>query len=381
MRELNEIRADIDQVDRQLVELYEKRMNLTEQVAEYKISAGKKVFDKEREQQKLNSVTELVTDSNLKRGGKELFEQLMSRSRKRQYQMMLEKGVSPRITFEEVDGLPQQRPRIVYQGVEGAYSHLAMRSYFPDSSNSFHVATWRDAMEAISSGQADYAVLPIENSTAGSVTENYDLLAEYDHYIVGEQIVKAEHCLLGYPGATMEDIDAVYSHPQALMQCSRFLEEHRSWESKSMKNTAGSALKVKEDGRKNQAAIASSLTAELYGLTILQQGIQDNPNNCTRFVIVTGKKMYFKGAGKISLCFEIPHTSGSLYHILSHFMYNDINMTKIESRPLGEKNGDESKWEYRFFVDIEGNLNDSAVQNALQGLREETENLRILGNY
>lgn len=381
MRDLNEIRADIDQVDRELVNLYEKRMNLTEQVAEYKISAGKKVFDPVRERQKLDSVTELVSDETLKRGGRELFEQLMSMSRKRQYQLMLEKGVAPGITFEEVEKLPQKQPRIVYQGVEGAYSHLAMRSYFEDSSNNYHVETWRDAMEAIASGEADYAVLPIENSTAGSVSENYDLLAEYDHYIIGEQIVKVEHCLLGCPGATLEDIDTVYSHPQALMQCSGYLEEHRSWESKSQKNTAGSALKVKEDGKKNQAAIASSLTAELYGLDILQQGIQDNANNCTRFVIVTGKKIYLKGAGKISLCFEIPHTSGSLYRILSHFMYNDINMTKIESRPMGERNGDESKWEYRFFVDIEGNLQESSVQNALQGLREEAENLRILGNY
>ena len=231
-------------------------------------------------------------------------------------------------------------------------------------------------MEAIKNGEADYAVLPIENSSAGSVRENYDLLVEYDHCIVGEQIIKIEHVLLGLPEAELSDIDQVYSHPQALMQCSKILEEHRDWEKISLKNTAVSAKKVKEDGKKNQAAIASKLTAELYGLKILKENLSNNADNYTRFIIVTGKHVFEKDAKKVSICFELPHKSGSLYNILSHMIYNDLNMCKIESRPIPERN-----WEYHFFVDFEGNLNDSAVKNAIRGMMEEAVNFKILGNY
>lgn len=231
-------------------------------------------------------------------------------------------------------------------------------------------------MEAIQNGEADYAVLPIENSSAGSVTQNYDLLVEYDNCIVGEQIIRIEHVLLGLPEAELADITQVYSHPQALMQCSKVLEERRKWEKISVKNTAVAAKKVMEDGEKNQAAIAGRLTAELYGLKILKENLANNENNYTRFIIVTGRHVYEKKAGKISICFEIPHESGSLYQMISHFIFNGINMTKIESRPIQGRN-----WEYRFFIDFEGNLNDSAVLNALGGLKKETNKLKILGNY
>ena len=376
MKDLLEIRKDIDEVDAKLVALYAKRMELAEQVAEYKISAGKQVFDKKREEEKLAKVTGLVEEPFLQEGVKELFEQIMSISRKRQYQLLAEHGLGTRTDFSQVDRLPNEEVRIVYQGEEGANSQLAMKAYFGEGAQGEHVETWRDAMDAIASHRADYAVLPIENSSAGIVSENYDLLVEYNNVIVGEQIIKIDHCLLGLPEAQLSDIKRVYSHPQALMQCGRYLEEHREWEKHSVKNTAVAAKKVKEDGCIEQAAIASKPNADIYGLKILKEEFQNNVNNSTRFVIVAGKKIFVKDAKKISICFEIPHESGSLYHTLSHFIYNNLNMNKIESRPIQKRN-----WEYRFFIDIEGNLNDSAVQNALRGLAEETLNLRILGNY
>ena len=285
-------------------------------------------------------------------------------------------GIYEKPDFTEVEKLDYKKARIVFQGTEGAYSQLALREYFGEHTDSYHVETWRDAMEAIKSGEADYAVLPIENSSAGIVSENYDLMVEYDNCIVGEQIIRINHALLGLPDAELSDITDVYSHPQALMQCGRYLERHREWEKHSLKNTAMSAQKIKEDGKKHKAAIASSLTAEIYGLKVLEEGIQDNQTNATRFIIVSGKRIFAKDAGKISVCFEIPHESGSLYHMLSHFIYNGINMNRIESRPVQGKN-----WEYRFFIDFDGNLNDAAVQNALRGLQEETISLKILGNY
>lgn len=376
MKDLLELRDEIDQIDRQIVALYEDRMKISEQVAEYKISTGKKVFDKERENEKLSTLTAMAGSSFTKHGIRELFEQIMAMSRKKQYQLLTKHGIVDKPDFTEVEKLDYADAKIVFQGVEGAYSQVALKEYFGEHTNSYHVETWRDAMEAIKTGKADYAVLPIENSSAGIVSENYDLLVEYDNCIVGEQIIKIDHALLGVKGASLEEIDTVYSHPQALMQCSKYLEEHREWEKKSLKNTAASAKKVQEEGKKNQAAIASIKTADIYGLEVLDDAIQNNKNNATRFIIVTGKKIYEKNANKISICFEVPHESGSLYHMLSHFIYNNLNMNKIESRPVQGK-----EWEYRFFVDFEGNLKDGAVQNALGGLKEEAHHLKILGNY
>jgi len=376
MKDLAEIREEIDDIDSQIIRLYEKRMRLTTEVAEYKISTGKQVLDKTRELEKLNRAEEQVEDEKNRYGVRELFEQIMAMSRKRQYQLMVSAGLGEKIEFQLVDRLPFEKGKIVYQGVEGAYSQIAMQAYFGKEIDSFHVDTWRDAMEAISNGEADYAVLPIENSSAGIVSENYDLLAEYGHYIAAEQTIKVESALLGVPGAEISDITCVYSHPQSFLQSVDFLNEHKDWEQIKLVNNAVSAKKVSEEGKKNQAAIASPVNAELYGLKILKERVNYSTENSTRFIIVTGKKVYTKDAKKISICFEIPHESGSLYRMLSHFIFNNINMVKIESRPIKDKS-----FEYRFFVEFEGKLTDGAVQNALKGLKEEASSVKILGNY
>ena len=218
-------------------------------------------------------------------------------------------------------------------------------------------------------------MLPIENSTAGIVNEIYDLLVEFENYIVAEQIIQIEHCLLAVPGTKISEIETVYSHPQSLMQSARYLNTH-GWQQISMQNNAYAAKKVADEKKISQAAIASELAGKIYGLEILDKGINDSSTNSTRFIIVTNQKIFKKDAKKVSICFEVPHESGSLYHMLSHFIYNNLNMTKIESRPIEGRN-----WEYRFFIDFEGNLADSAVTNALRGLREECRNMKILGNY
>lgn len=373
--DLLELRGQIDAIDEQIVDLYEKRMDISRQVAEYKIKTGKKVFDKQREQEKLEKVKSLTHNDFNSHGIEELFEQIMSMSRKLQYRLLTENGSLGRLPFIGVDELETKRARVVFQGIEGAYSQAAMMQYFGDQINSFHVDTFRDAMSAIDEGSADFAVLPIENSTAGIVNEIYDLLQEYENYIVGEQIIPIEHCLLGVSGTKLSDIKTVYSHPQSLMQCAKYLGNHE-WKQISMQNNAFAAKKVADDGDKSQAAIAGEHAGKLYGLEVLQKGVNHSGTNSTRFIIVTNQKIFRKDAKKVSICFEVPHESGSLYHMLSHFIYNNLNMTKIESRPIEDRN-----WEYRFFIDFEGNLADSAVKNALRGLRDEARNMKILGNY
>lgn len=373
--DLSELRIQIDAIDKDIVELYEKRMDICRQVAEYKIENGKKVFDKVREEEKIAKVKSLTHNAFNSVGIQELFEQIMSMSRKLQYQLLAEKGALGKLPFIAVDKLDQEGARVVFQGAEGAYSQAAMRQYFGDKISSIHVDTFRDAMAAIEEGSADFAVLPIENSTAGIVSEIYDLLVEYENYIVGEQIIKIEHCLLGLPGTKLEEIHTVYSHPQSLMQSARFLSEH-DWKQISMQNNAFAARKVAEEQDRSQAAIASAYAGETYGLEVLKRGVNQSSNNSTRFIIVTNQKIFEKDAKKISICFEVPHESGSLYHMLSHFIYNGLNICKIESRPIEDRT-----WEYRFFLDFEGNLSDSAVKNALRGLRDEARNMKILGNY
>lgn len=374
--DLLELRSKLDQIDEKIVALYEDRMAISSQVADYKIETGKKVFDKVREEEKLAKVRALTHNAFNAHGVQELFEQIMSMSRKLQYNKLAQAGTLGKLPFIGVDKLETEQARVVFQGAEGAYSHLAMLRYFGEQVKSFHVDTFRDAMTAIEEGSADFAVLPIENSTAGIVSEIYDLLVEFENYIVGEQIIKIEHCLLGLPGTDISQIRTVYSHPQSLMQSARFLSAHEDWKQVSLKNNAFAAAKVSKEGDKSQAAIAGEQAAKAYGLEILKRGVNQAENNSTRFIIVTNQKIFRRDAGKISICLEVPHESGSLYHILSHFIYNNLNMTKIESRPIEERD-----WEYRFFIDFEGNFTDGAVKNALRGLRDEARNMKILGNY
>ena len=373
--DLADLRVKIDEIDEQIVDLYEKRMDISRQVAEYKIETGKQVFDKKREEEKLRKVKSLTHNDFNSHGIEELFEQIMSMSRKLQYRLLQEHGSSGKLPFIGVDGLDAGKARVVFQGAEGAYSQAAMMQYFGDRVNSFHVDTFREAMIAIDEGSADFAVLPIENSTAGIVSEIYDLLVEFENSIVGEQIITIEHCLMAVPGTELDDIKTVYSHPQSLMQSARFLDNY-DWQQISMQNNAFAAKKVAGDQDKSQAAIASEYAAKLYGLDVLAKGVNQSSTNSTRFIIVTNQKIFLKNAQKVSICFEVPHESGSLYHMLSHFIYNNLNMNRIESRPIEGRN-----WEYRFFIDFEGNLSDSAVKNAMRGLREEARNMRILGNY
>ena len=375
MATLEELREKLDGIDDQIAKLYEERMKVCEDVGRFKVGAGRKVFDRQREHEKLLDVASKVNGEFNKKGIQELYAQLMSMSRKLQYQQLVEAALG-RLPFIEMESLDKQNVRVVFQGVEGAYSQAAMKKYFPDNENNFHVTTFREAMEAIEEGAADFAVLPIENSSAGAVNEVYDLLAEFENYIVGETFLPIENTLAGLPGTTLSQIERVYSKAEALMQTSRFLEKHGDWQQISVSNTAAAAKKVLKEQDHSQAAVCSAYAAQVYGLSVLAEDINDETNNVTRFIIVTNQKIFTPAASKISICFELPHQSGSLYQILSHFIYNDLNMTKIESRPVEGKS-----WEYRFFVDFEGNLEQPGVKNAIRGLREEARNLKILGNY
>ena len=374
--DLQEIRKQIDQVDSQLAALIEQRMRLTADVAEYKMQNGKEIYDPVREKEKLASVRAMAKTPFGEIAMGEIFAQMMTISRRYQYQVLGSYGNKADGGFKLVENLPTAGARIVYQGVEGAYSHEAALQVFGRDADVYNVPAWDDAMKEVAEGRAAYAVLPIENSSAGAVIDNYDLLLKYDNYIVAETEVSVNHALLGLPDAELSDIKTVISHPQALMQCSEFLKEHRDWKQIQAENTAGAAKRILADGDVTQAAIASPKAGEIYGLKVLKPSINHNRTNTTRFIVLGKEPVYRLDARKVSVCFETPHVSGALYNMLGHFIYNHVNMLMIQSRPILERN-----WEYRFFLDIEGSLRDGPVQNALLGLKSEAVFMRILGNY
>ena len=376
MQDLQEIRQRIDKIDKELVSLFEERMDCAKAVADYKRGKGMAIYDKAREDSKLAALSAMVEGRFLKRSIKELFTQIMSISRKYQYQLLGTRDRYIENYFHQVDELEfYEDTRVVYQGVEGAYQQMAVEKFFGKEIDNYHVESFNDVALALNNGDADYGLLPIENSSAGNVEGNYDILLKNDVCIVGEVIIPIEHALIGLPGTKKEEIEVVYSHPQGLMQCRDYLEDMKV-KKISVSNTALAAKKVVEEQDRTHGAIASVRAAHLYGLDILEEKINDQHNNFTRFVILSKKRQFKKDANKVSISFSLPHESGTLYNALSHLIFNDLSMTNIESVPLRDR-----EWEYRFFIDITGNLMDPAMKNALRGIREESADFKILGNY
>ena len=375
MVDLQVTREKIDNVDKQIVALFQERMELARDVAEYKLNVGKPVFDKERERNKLKKLSSMAENEFNQRSIQELFAMIMSLSRKFQYGMLSETEAIER--FQCLDKLPiEETTGVVYFGVPGTHTHQAMGEFFGDKVQVRNALTFKEIMELVQQGGIDYGILPIENSSTGGITDSYDLLMEYDNYIVGEHYLKINQALLGLPGAKIENLSKIYSHPQGLLQCSTFFEEHPKIQQEKYDSTAAAAKKIAEDGDITHAAIAGIKAAECYGLEVLNPVINKEEANSTRFIVISKKPIYVKDSNKVSICFEIPHESGTLADILSHFKFNGLNMTKIESRPIPGRT-----WEYRFVIEFEGNLNDDGVRNALNGIFEEAVKVKILGNF
>ncbi|SEG06891.1 dihydroneopterin aldolase/2-amino-4-hydroxy-6-hydroxymethyldihydropteridine diphosphokinase,TIGR01498 [Eubacterium ruminantium] len=278
--------------------------------------------------------------------------------------------------YEIVDNLEvNQNTRVVYAGVPGAYAEAAVVKYFGNDISIYNVKHFDDIAEEVISGRADYGVIPIENSSAGFVSGNYDIIRSAGVKIVAEVVLDIEHCLLGIPGASINDIKKVFSHDQGLMQCKDYIDKH-GFSAVSMSNTAAAAKKVREEGNLSYAAIASERAARLYNLTILESGINTLNDNSTKFVVVTGRKIALKEADNISLCFRTAHKVGALFNVMKYFNINGLNMTSIESRPSQKK-----KWQYYFYVTFNGRLTDKNVMKALGEIEMDTDEMEVLGTF
>ncbi|MGD0645132.1 MAG: prephenate dehydratase [Candidatus Bathyarchaeia archaeon] len=264
---------------------------------------------------------------------------------------------------------------VAFQGERGAYSENAVYQFFGLSAHVKPCKDFKDVFESVKKQEVQAGVVPVENSIEGSVNQNYDLFFTYDLKVCGEVVVKVEHFLIANPGTSLEDVKAVYSHPQALAQCRSFLER-LSWELIPTYDTAGSVKLIKEKKLVSAAAIASEKAAELYGMKILARDIADNPENYTRFFVLSKEDSPITGKDKTSIIFSAKHEPGALYHALGEFAKRNINLTKIESRPTKK-----TPWEYNFYLDFEGHRTEPRCAEALKALEKYAMFVRILGSY
>jgi len=270
-----------------------------------------------------------------------------------------------------------KRPaKVVYHGVPGSFSHKACMQFFGTEIPHGDCSSFREVFEAVQNGEATLGIIPVENSLSGSIHENYDLLLEYDLHIVGELTLRVMHNLIGHENTSQDAIRRVYSHPQVFQQCRGFLSLHADWDLVACQDTATGVRRVKENGDPSEAAIASKEAAELFKMTVLQEGIETDPRNFTRFVLISQGEFLDGPKNKSSLIYSVSDKPGSLYRTLQIFAERNINLVKLESRPIHSK-----PWEYLFYADVEIDVNDEQYRELLEDLREKTEYLKILGSY
>lgn len=372
--DLLDLRKQIDDIDEQLIPLLIKRMGISKQVAEYKVQRGLPVLNEQREK-------EILDDVHKKCGEQgdtiaTVFAATMDASRALQHKI-IGGGRELRSMVENAvidEALSESREPVACAGVEGSYAEKTANRLFPKA-NVRHYKLFEDVFEAVNKGETLFGIIPVENSTAGSVHEAYDLIMKYKFFVVGAYSLKVNHCLCANADAKYEEIEEVYSHPQALSQCSKFLKDF-DFTGINFTNTAAAAKFVKNSGKNNIGAICSEDAAKKYGLKIIKSNIQNISNNTTRFIVISKKMVIERNADKISLIFALPHTTGSLYRILGRFSMAGLNLTKLESRPMA--NGDFS---YYFYVDLMGNINDEGTLDLLCALSSEIPDFKLLGNF
>lgn len=369
-------RKDIDYLDQELMCLLEKRFALSQKIGHHKKCNGLAILDPKRELEILSVVAEKVQDKMFVEPLQLVYKNIMEASRQVQAKPVV---------------------RVAYQGTQGAYGEEALNTFFAKALNDLELHAmplqdFENVVEGVAEGAYDYGVLPIENTTTGGILPVYDLIQKHAVTIVGEVLIPIDHQLLVVPGTKLEDIEMVYSHPQALRQSRNYLRAG-GWQLQPYANTALSARMVAELGDPTKAAVGSKRAAEVYGLEILAPSIHDQNGNMTRFVILSAEshtgqtpltQPLFEGEngqsshnkGKTSFVVTIPHKSGSLYKVIACLKDHDVNMLKIESRPL-----ENHPFEYSFHIDVEGFRHEPPVQGALLDLEKMVQTLKVLGSY
>ena len=379
MAELSELRQRIDEIDASIFELFAERTGVAEEVAAYKRESGMRIFDPSRERAKVADAAERVP-KDLATYAQVLMELLMEASRARQHELL--DDAAEDATLRAIAAARRSTPELFppsahvsCQGVEGAYSQIAAEKIFRRPNISYS-PSFDGVFRAVGQGLARYGVVPFENSTAGTVRQVFDLMMEHSFRIVRTTRVKVDHNLLANPGSELSDIRDIYSHEQAIGQCAEFLSGLPDVRVHVCENTAVAAERVAESGRRDVAALSSLPCASLYGLDVLSSCVQDRDNNYTRFACISRDLEIYPGADRTSLMIVLPHEPGSLYKLLAKFYALDINLLKLESRPIPERD-----FEFMFYFELECPVATPEFSSLMASIGGLCQECRYLGSY
>ncbi|SHJ88377.1 chorismate mutase [Clostridium cavendishii DSM 21758] len=393
MEDLDWYRQNIDEIDKELVELFEKRMSMVLKVAEYKKKNNIEIFHKDREIQVIEKNVNRLKDSDLSSYTTRFFQTLMNLSK--EYQI---ENIEVNTDKVAANNLKLEKNKVLnvgFFGVKGSFSEEALLEYFKDNYKidgkeleeckcsdeascieTYDYEEFEDLFEALNKGDIEYGVLPMENSFTGAITKVYDLVRDYGFYIVGEERLRISQNLLGVKGTKIEEVKEIYSHTQGFEQSTKYLKTLKDCKLTHFHNTAISAKLVRDLNDNTKAAIASKRAAEIYGLEILKADINNQKDNVTRFVIVSKELRAEKDANKLTVVFSLGNKSGQLYNILRYFTENNLNMIKIESRPMGDSN-----FSHYLYIDFEGSIQGENVKKVLELVEQNSTNFKLLGAY
>jgi len=372
-KNLDEIRQQLDKIDHTIIEALADRQKVVRDVFDLKINGDSQIRDLEREEKILQRIGNIARKTGLDRSYVEqLYREIINHSVRYQTQSLVD---------HQNEASSSKTISVAYQGTEGAFSHRAALKHFEERYAQVHCYgydSFHDAARSVERGETDVAILPIENTTAGSINATYDVLGGGDLHIIGEEVLRIVHCLMAVEQVELPNIRRIISHPQALSQCSRFLSRLPRCKVESYTDTAMAAKKVLEDADLSQAAIASAYAAEIYDLNILVSDIANQEQNFTRFVVVGTEPVHVDEQilCKTSLMMTTTHTEGDLINCLRVLGDKGINMTKIESRPRPNE-----PWKYLFYVDVEGNMDNPDFKDAIEEMSKRADSLKILGCY
>jgi chorismate mutase/prephenate dehydratase len=368
MLNIDELRKEIDAIDRELVSLFERRMAIVSDIALYKLENNMEVFDRGREEALLEKTSTFLKNQELK-GDLEIFFKNMMDISKGYQRRKIGSSIPNNSLYEKKEGA-----KVAYQGVPGSFSYSALKKYFGEDMDGNNFYSFEEVFDAVERGEMDYGVIPFENSSTGTIKDNYDFIREKNVYIVGEIRIPVKHNIVARKGTSLAEIDELYSHPQAFDQSSIYLKGH-NFKLIPYKNTALSAEYVSKSDEKI-GAICSREAALLYNLEILEEEINDTSENYTRFIIISKNIKWDENSNKISITFSTLHKAGELLNIIEAISKREINMMSIKSIPILEK-----PWEYFFYIDISGNMNDKNIKAAIEEIENKSHFFKLLGNY
>ncbi len=376
MSDIDNYRNRIDEIDKEITKLFEERMDTVINIANYKKTNNLPIFNRDREDEVIEKNVGYLKNNDYDEETRKFFISLMEVSRELQSRKMLEaeEVIEKKLSLQRTKDIKQGE--IGFYGVPGSFTEEAMIKYFGSVEKPNAYDEFEDIFLAVKNDEIKYGILPIENSSTGAISQVYDLIYKYGFYIVGEECIKINQNLIGIKGTTLDTIKEVYSHPQPIEQSTEFLKKHNDWKLIPFHSTAVSAKLISDLKDISKVAIASNRAASIYGLDIIESNINNQSDNSTRFIIISKNIETDQSCNKVSVVFSLEHKAGTLYKLLRHFAENNINMMKIESRPM-----EKGAWKYFLYIDFEGNIESEKVTKALKLIEQSSAYFKLIGGY